>query len=146
MAQRVIKKRKTVDNEGLAETFEQWSTTKKMAEEMGKRVSQLRERLVTALNEYGYQDDKGNIRLDLPYEIDGMGNLKYERRSRRVLDPDEAEKLLAKKGILEECQTTITVIDESAIEAAFYQKKITQKEYDAMFPVVESYALKAEKA
>lgn len=143
MVTRAIKK-KGLDEAAVSETFEQWNLVKQQVEEFGKRQSTLRSRLVDWLEQYGEADDKGHLRLPLR-NIAGFAGLKYEKRVSRHLDPDAAERILAKKRLLKQCQTTITVLDESAIELLMFNKKLTDEEYAEIFPSSETWAFKPEK-
>jgi hypothetical protein len=142
----VSKKKVTLDEDALAETTEQYLTVKGQAEDFAKRQRTLRDRLVDYIEQFGEEDADGHILLDLPAEIDGFGALKWEKRVSRALSEDDAEALLKRKRLLKECQTTITVLDESKIEALFFEGKITEAEWDEMFPAKEVRALKTVKA
>lgn len=142
----VSKKKATLDEAALAETAEQYLTVKGQAEDFAKRQKTLRDRLVDYIEQFGEEDSDGHIFLDLPVEIDGFSALKWEKRVSRNLAADEAEVLLKKKRLLTSCQTTITVLDESKIEALFFEGKITEEEWDEMFPAKEVRALKTVKA
>jgi hypothetical protein len=127
----VSKKKVTLDEDALAETTEQYLTVKGQAEDFAKRQRTLRDRLVDYIEQFGEEDADGH---------------KWEKRVSRALSEDDAEALLKRKRLLKECQTTITVLDESKIEALFFEGKITEAEWDEMFPAKEVRALKTVKA
>lgn len=147
MVKRTVKKPTTkFDPKAFQETAEQWSTVKKEKEAAQKRQDTLRLRLVSIVEQFGEADDYGHVFLDLDEEVDGLSGFKWERRVSRPLDEDEAEAILKKRRLLSACQTTITVLDESKIEALMYEGKITDEEYAKMFPEKETRALQPVKA
>jgi hypothetical protein len=137
---------KRLDTEQYAADVEQFLALEAQMAEFDKRKKEIRLRLVDAIEQFGEADDKGHIFLDLPDEVRGVAGLKWERRVSRNLDADKAEKVLDKQGLLADAQTTITVLDESKIEALFYEDKITKRQYDSMFPETETRALQKVKA
>lgn len=121
----------------------------------------LRDDLAGDVEELGYKDDKGSFWLDLPEPIEAdtwdeddervvrkvFRKVKLQRRAASKLDPDVAEKLLAKKPgeakgstLLEECQVQITVLDEEAIQRALFEGKITKAEFNRIYPTTVTYA------
>lgn len=135
-----------LDTLELVEIAEQFFTTKTQAAAYAERQKTLRDRLAELVEQFGDTDSDGHIFLDLPREIDGFGSLKWEKRVSRSLDADKAEDMLKGKRLLKSCQTTITVLDESKIEALVFQGKITTEEWDEIFPAKEIRALKPVKA
>lgn len=146
MVTRVVKKKASYDEAEVEETFEQWCAVKAQAEEFTKRQGTLRTRLIDWVEQFGETDDKGHIRLSLRNTVAGFAGMKYERRVSHRLDEDAAEKILAKKRLLKQCQTTITVLDEAKIELLVFNGKLTDEERAEIFPSSETWAFKPEKA
>jgi hypothetical protein len=139
-------KPKPASLKALVDKFRQFATLKQQVEAQEERLGALKADLSTSVETLGYQDDKGHFFLDLPEEVEVGGKvfrtLKRERRATVGFDAARAEALLADKGLLAECQTTIVVLDEQKIKEAFYEKKISKRDLDKMFPTKVSYAFK----
>lgn len=140
MVQRVKKAAKP--KPALLQSVKDLVTVRKTIREMQEREKTVKARLVDTITEEGEADDGGSLWLDLPEPVDGKSSVKYERRVSRGLNVDKAEAWLDGKGMLEECQTTITVLDEEKLLAAHYAGKISEKELDKLYNENESWALK----
>ena len=125
----------------LQETAEQWVEVRKQKETYEARQKTLRDRLGELVTEHGETDEDGHTWIDLPTPVDDLTGFKWEKRTIQNLDEDVAETVLKKRRLLKSCQTTITVLDESKIEALYFQEKITDEEYAEMFPKSSTYAL-----
>ena len=97
----------------------------------------------------GYESD-GHIWLDLPEEVEGFAQLKYEKRQPQdVLNQERTMAFLRRKKLLDEVAPVITVreIDEDKLVALAFEKRITEAElkklYDTPDPI---WAFKPVKA
>ena len=117
----------------------QYLSLKDEAALLTNRTVQLKEQLLEAVEKEEF-DDKGHKRLTLQDDIKGQITLTKQRRVSKNLDMSIAEDLLTSKGIKDKCLKTISVLDESAIMAAFYEGLLTEADIDAMFPAKVTYA------
>lgn len=105
------------------------------------REGELKKMLSAIVETDGYTDDKGSEYIDFKGgPIEGFAGLKRERRVYQSLDEDKAMVVLAKKKLTALCTKTVTVVDEEAVQAAFYDGKLTQDDIDAMFVTRINYA------
>jgi hypothetical protein len=118
---------------------------KETIESLDKRQKELRDKLMDAVDEDGYEDEKGNILYEFETPVDGVVRLEKQRRATRKLDELKAEELIEAKGISEDVYKMVRVIDEDALMASFYDGKITEEELDEMFPVNVVWALRTPK-
>ena len=93
----------------------------------------------------GEEDDKGNIVLELPEEVDGYSAIIKQRRVSRKIDEDKAEEVITARGMEETLYKTIRVVDEDALMAALYNDELTEAEIDEMYPQSITWALVLKK-
>jgi len=117
----------------------QYLSLKDEAVLLTNRTTQLKEQLLEAVEKEEF-DDKGHKKLTFQDDIKGQITLTKQRRVSKNLDMSVAEDLLTSKGIKDKCLKTISVLDESAIMAAFYEGLLTENDIDAMFPAKVTYA------
>lgn len=138
----VTRKRST----GIAGRLLQFLTLKHEVEQQEERLGTIKKDLSATVEEDGYTDDKGNYWFDLdePVEFDGKTyrRIKREARVSERLDEETAETILRKKGLYDECTTTIVVLDEEAISKAYFQKRLSAADMDKMFPKTTTWAFK----
>lgn len=130
----------------IALIFGEWVGLKKNRETLQKREDELKKQLSAVVESEGYTDDKGSEYFDFAQPIDGFVGMKRERRVIQSLDEGKAFEVLAEKGLTKLCTRTITVVDEEAVQAAFYDGKLTQDDIDAMFQVRINYAFIPRKS
>lgn len=133
------------DPDALETQISEYMKLKTSIEFMESRKSELREKLFSQIDEYGYEDDKGNITLELGSEIDGIVRLEKSRRVQRKLDELTAERLIEELNLGEDVYKTVRVIDEDALMACLYQDKITEDQLEEMFPAKIIWALMTKK-
>jgi hypothetical protein len=137
---------------GVIPKLQQWQGLRNQSALLDVRVGSLKGDLMKVIEEVGVEDNDGHLWLELPeaievehISVDKKTNepkygkklytkLKREKRISEPLDEDKAEAILAKKNLLDQCQTIITVLDEEKIQALYFQKKITKAELRQMFP------------
>lgn len=112
---------------------------------MESRTKEIHAKLMAELDQDGEEDDKGNILLDLPSEIEGVVRLEKQRRSARKLNELKAEEIIDEAGIAEDVYEMKRVINEDALMSAFWEEKITEAQLDEMFPVTVTWALRTVK-
>ena len=125
-------------------TVEQFEEAKELQKTAKKRYDKLREAIVDFLQSNGSPDSDGHLWFDLPEEVFGKERLKYEKRTPSPsLDETKAEKLLKRRDLLEECQTTITVLDESKILKLYHEGRLSEKDLDSIYSASDpTWALK----
>jgi hypothetical protein len=109
------------------------------------RQKELREKLFSALDEQGFEDDKGNVVIELPNEIEGVVRLEKQRRVSRKVDELAAEEIIAEKNLEEDLYTTVRIVNQDAIMAALYEGKLSEDEVDRMYPPTVTWALRTAK-
>lgn len=134
-----------LDPESLEAQVSEYAKVKASMEILESRQKELREKLFEALDTEGDVDDKGNIQLNLPKEIDGIMRLEKQRRTTRKLDEETAEAITAEAGIEDEVYEMKRVLNEDALMAAFYEGKLTESQLDEMFPTTVTWALRTLK-
>ena len=112
---------------------------------MEARQDELKAKLYEAMDNSGYEDDKGNIQLELDEAVEGVYRLEKQRRTKRKLDELRAEQLLSDLGLTEEVYELKPVINEDALMAAFYEEKITEEQLDEIYPLTVIWALRTIK-
>lgn len=139
--------RKSSRSEGpgsVVERFRQWAGIKNEVTFLKNRQDKLRDELMTVVQSDGEPDDKGNVFLPLPTEVEvggkKYGNLKAERRASSVFMEDKAEELLSGKGLLERAQKTIVVLDHDEVYLMHQEGLITEEEIDSLFQEKVTYA------
>lgn len=131
--------------DSLTAQVREYAKVKSSIEVMEGRSKELREKLFDAIETLGFEDDKGNLQLELESEVEGIVRLEKQRRVSRKIDEGVAEEIISKHGLEDELYKTIRVVDEDALMAAMYQGKLTEEEVDEMFPSKVVWALMPRK-
>jgi hypothetical protein len=126
--------------------FSEFIGIQKQRKTLEAREGELKKNLSTIVETDGYTDDKGSEYIDFKEPIEGYAGLKRERRVYQTLDEEKAFAVIAKKKLTSLCTKTITIVDEEAVQAAFFDGKLTQDDIDAMFTVRINYAFIPRKA
>lgn len=147
--------------------FRQWLEVKDEGVVLGERQTELRDRLIEAVDQYGQPDDRGNVFYDLPDKIEFkdhegkvkiFASLKRERHLRPANptpDPEKTEAFLRKQELwlteeqekgLRDLQlanqfVSISVeVDVDAVAQAYFKGIINERQYDALLTEqVESF-------
>jgi hypothetical protein len=130
----------TLDTNNLKREVQQYAALKEQISQLTKRQSEIKTRLIDTLKEYGEEDSKGHIVLDVNDEVSGIQKLTHQRKVSKQFDEDVAEDILTDKGIYKQCIQVVEVLDEAAIMAAYYQGTLTEADIDNMFPSKVTYA------
>jgi hypothetical protein len=134
-----------LDPDTLEAQVSEYAKLKASMEVLETRSKQLREKLFEHLDLEGFEDEKGNIQLELPNPVDGVLRIEKQRRASRKLDEVTAETLIEEIGLSDEVYEMKRVLNEDALMAAFYEGKITEAQLDEMFPVSVIWALRTVK-
>ena len=147
MANRIEEElRNVVNPDDISGQIREYVYVKKNIDAMDARAKELREKLFAHLDEDGFEDDKGNIQLELATDIDGIVRIEKQRRVTRKLNEPKADEVLSELGIKDEIFVMTPVLDEDKLMAAFYEGKITEEQLDDMFPANVVWALRTLKS
>lgn len=133
------------DPDALETQVSEYMKLKSSIEFMEKRKSELREKLFAQLEQEGFEEESGNILLDLPMPIEGIVRLEKVARRSRKLNEQVADEIISRNGIEDDVYKMVRMIDEDALMACLYQDKISEEELDEMFPVSITWALMTKK-
>ncbi|CAB4166951.1 hypothetical protein UFOVP964_50 [uncultured Caudovirales phage] len=136
---------RNADETSLIARAKKYSFLKSQLDYLDKEQKALRIELLEVLDLNGEEDDKGNIVLELPEEVDGFVSLVKQRRVSRKVDEFKAEELITSKGMEDTLYKTIRVVDEDALMAALYNEELTEEEIDEMYPQTVVWALVLKK-
>jgi len=129
------------EQDDLVNQTKEYAFIKAQLEYLEKQQKELREKLFEALDGSGEPDDKGNIILELPQEIDGYVSVVKQKRVSRKVDELVADEIITAKGMEDTLYKTIRVVDEDALMAALYNDELTEEEIDQMYPQKITWAL-----
>ncbi len=129
----------------LKSNVKQYVVIKDQLEMLTTRQTDIKNRLMEALEEHGETDGKGHKIIDLSDDSIGITQIIRQRKASKTFDMETAERVLNEKNIYEKCITMVPTLNEDAIMAAFYDGVLTEEEIDSMFPTKVSYAFLAKK-
>ena len=140
-----VKETEAREEDPLIKDAREYSFLKQQIDFLEKQQKEVRERLFSTLDEMGELDDKGNIIVELPEEVNGFGAVVKQRRVSRKIDELAAEEIITEKGMEDQLYKTIRVVDEDALMAALYNDELTEAEIDLMYPQKIVWALVMNK-
>lgn len=118
---------------------------KKAIDVMEKRRKVLYPEVMDYIDAEGYEDDKGNIILDLDAPTEGFTRVEKVLRTARPLDLEVAHSIIEAKSLHDDVHEMVEVLSEQKIMQAMQDDKLTADEVDAMYPVKTTYALTPKK-
>lgn len=133
------------DSETLEAQVREYAKIKMSLDVLEARQKELREKLFGHLDQEGFEDDKGNIQIELPSAIDGVVRIEKQRRVSRKLNELVADDIIESAGIADEVYEMKRVINEDSLMAAYYEGKVTEDQLDEMFPANVTWALRTLK-
>lgn len=145
MARVKAEETRNVDETDLVGRAKKYAFLKAQLEFLEKEQKALRTELFSVLDTDGEEDDKGNIVLELPEEVDGYTSVVKQRRVSRKIDEEKAEEIITARGMEETLYKTVRVVDEDALMAALYNDELTEAEIDEMYPQSIVWALVLKK-
>ena len=134
-----------MEQDELIAQAKEFAFAKKQIDILEKRQKELREQLFNHIEERGEVDDKGNLILELPEELDDVFSITKQRRVTRKIDEDVAFDIIDEKGLRDKLIKIVEVIDEDALMAALYNDELTEDEIDEMYPQSVVWALVMSK-
>ena len=133
------------DPDSLDAQVREYMKLKAAIDTMETRQKELRDKLLSALDTEGFEDNSGNLQIELPTAIEGIARIEKQRRVSRKLNEPKAEEILTQLGLYDDIFVMKPSLDEDALMAAFYEEKITEEELDEMFPANVTWALRTLK-
>lgn len=131
--------------EEIRKEVQQYVFLKEEVTAIEARVGTLRKRILAVVQEIGETNEKGSLVLPINDPVSNTANVVKQRRVSKAFDEDTANDLLKEKGLFESVTKTITVLDQDAVMAAYYDGKLTDEDIESMFPEKVSWALILEK-
>lgn len=141
MARKKPEEARTAEQDNLVNQAKEYAFIKSQLEYLEKQQKELREKFFEVIESLGETDDKGNIVLELPNEVDGYVSVVKQKRVTRKVDEAVAEEIITSKGMEDTLYKTIRVVDEDALMAALYNDELTESEIDEMYPQKITWAL-----
>jgi hypothetical protein len=132
------------ENDLIART-KKYAFLKSQLDFLEKEQKALRALLFENLDEIGEEDDKGNVVIELPEEVEGYSAVVKQRRVSRKIDEARAEEIITEHELEDVLYKTIRVVDEDALMAALYEDVLTEEEVDEMYPQSITWALVLKK-
>lgn len=145
MAKAIEEEKRFADPDDIKSQIAEYVKLKASEDLIKKRTAELRDVIFAQIDEEGYEDDKGNHQLDLESAVDGVYRLEKQRRTKRTLNEETAEEILAELELTEEVYEMKPVLNEDALMAAFYEGKITDEQLDSIYPLTVTWALRTVK-
>ena len=136
---------RNADENDLINRTKKYAFLKAQLDFLEKEQKELRAQLFEALDAEGVEDDKGNIIIELPQEVEGYFSVVKQRRVSRKIDEDKAAEIITSKGLEDTLYKTVITVDEDALMAALYEDVLTEEEIDAMYPQSVTWALVLKK-
>jgi len=118
---------RNADETDLIARAKKYSFLKSQLDYLEKEQKALRAELFEVLDLEGEEDDKGNIVIELPEEVDGYNSIIKQRRVSRKIDETRAEELITEKSMEDTLYKTIRVVDEDAVMAALYTTNLQKQ-------------------
>ena len=136
---------RNADENDLINRTKKYAFLKAQLDFLEKEQKELRAQLFEALDADGVEDDKGNIIIELPQEVEGYFSVVKQRRVSRKIDEDKAAEIITSKGLEDTLYKTVITVDEDALMAALYEDVLTEEEIDEMYPQSVTWALVLKK-
>lgn len=133
------------NQDDLVGQTKEYVSIKKNIDQYETRQKEIKALLFEKIDTDGYEDDKGNVWLELPEVIDEYVSLQKQKRVSRKIDETVAEDIIEKKGLADRLYKTVRVVDEDELMAALYEGLLTEEEVDEMFPGKIVWALMLSK-
>lgn len=123
-----------------------WVQMRAQQERLTSEMNILRDQLVDELRAKGYQDEKGNIRLELARAFEHGGKrysgLKRERRVKRTLNEERLEALAKQKGLTDRLFPLRPCVDEQELFVLHQEHKLSEREIDGLYDRDVTWAFK----
>jgi orotidine-5'-phosphate decarboxylase len=114
---------------------------KVIADQLAAKVADMKATMMAYVEANGYEDDKGHQWVDIE-GVEGVSQLKRERRASTFLDEEVAAQEMAKLGMLKKCTKIVREFDEDKMLALAYDGEIPRTVVDKCYVEKTSYAFK----
>lgn len=114
---------------------------KAVADQLEAKVAEMKATMMAYVEEHGYEDDKGHQWVDVE-GVEGVSQLKRERRTSTFLDTDVAEQEMEKLGMLKKCTKIVREFDEDKMMALAFNNVIPRTAVEKCYVEKTSYAFK----
>jgi hypothetical protein len=132
------------DLDAVRDEVDRWYAVKRQSALITKQLDKGKEEIKKLVARYGtVQPESGSRVLDLgqPVGERKICKLKYQRSVTQGFNEQACREILEAKGLWDEMIEMVPQLDQSRINAAFFDRKITQEELDQMFPQRISHSL-----
>jgi hypothetical protein len=133
--------RRELTEADLPRYLSEYLRQKTVADQLATKVTEMKATMMAYVEEHGYEDDKGHQWVDVE-GVEGVSQLKRERRASTFIDEDVAEAELEKLGMLKKCQKIVKVFDEDKMLALAYNGDIPRTIVDKCYVEKLSFAFK----
>lgn len=131
--------------ESVEQMFRDYLKFKALADDTKARMDELKAELSRAVEEQGYEDDRGHQWYELEEQVGDFVSLQRQKRITKSLNEDTAYEILTNLGLRDKCVKKVEVLDEDAIMASLYDGTLTDEHIDAMFPSKVTWAFLPSK-
>jgi len=136
----------TVDDFGTSDIesmYKEYVLLKKNIDDLTARQNVIKKELMSFVDGYGLEDDKGHKWYDMP-EYGGYNGMQKQRRVSQSVDENAAQSILEDKGLAERCFEVKPVLNEQSVMECVYEGLLTEDDVDTMFPqkVTNAFVLK----
>lgn len=133
--------KRELDETALPRYLSEYLRQKAVADQLAAKVAEMKATMMAYVEANGYVDDKGHQWVDVE-GVEGVSQLKRERRASTFLDLDVAEAEMAKLGMLKRCTRIVKEFDEDKMLALAFQGDIPRIVVDKCYTETTSYAFK----
>jgi hypothetical protein len=136
----------TVDDFGtndIESMYKEYVLLKKNIDDLTARQNVIKKELMSFVDGYGLEDDKGHKWYDMP-EYGGYNGMQKQRRVSQSVDENAAHSILEDKGLADRCFEVKPVLNEQSVMECVYEGLLTEDDVDTMFPqkVTNAFVLK----
>jgi hypothetical protein len=136
----------TVDDFGTSDIesmYKEYVLLKKNIDDLTARQNVIKKELMSFVDGYGLEDDKGHKWYDMP-EYGGYNGMQKQRRVSQSVDENAAQSILEDKGLAERCFEVKPVLNEQSVMECVYEGLLTEDDVDTMFPqkITNAFVLK----
>jgi hypothetical protein len=131
--------------ETIRRELQQYVTLKDEGDAIAERVTTIKKRLTSYIEDLGEPNEKGSLVLPVEDERTNTRAIVKQRRVSKQFDENTANDLLKSKGLFDTCTTTVVTLDQDAVMGAYYEGKLTDADIEVMFPEKVTWALVLEK-
>ena len=114
---------------------------KVVADQLATKVAEMKATMMAFVESNGYEDDKGHQWVDVD-GVEGVSQLKRERRTSTFLDEEVATQEMDKLGVLKKCTKIVREFDEDKMLALAYNDVIPRSVVEKCYSEKTSYAFK----